>query len=120
MPFVQVQTYRSSLTRAIVPGGARTIPTVRMMPEPGVGAGSNVAFIEFMYTDAASNLAGEAPDQRVFGFFPPSEFPVHREMLQSEAPVIVEWATDPSNQPFLNSITLRTSSEPVGQGPADP
>ena len=120
MPFVQVERYRLTIQRSV--GGSGTVPrtlkTIRMVPSPG-SAGAGITYVEFLYPSPPPAVVGEAPDTRVFGFFPPDQFDVHRLMLQTEAPVEVEWMPDDANPPALVRVALRTSQEPVGEGPRD-
>jgi hypothetical protein len=120
MPSIQVDRYTLSIYRSV--GGSGTVPrtlkVIRMLPSPG-SAAAGITYVEFLYPTPAPTVVGEAPDTRVFGFFPPAEFEVHRLMLQSEAPIEVEWIPDDANPPALTRVTLRTSPEPVGEGPRD-
>jgi len=121
MPFIQVKRYSVTIRNSVGAGGTVTplLNVIRMVPDPTKGSGNAISFAEFLYPRQAPAAVGEAPDQRVFGFFPPEEFEIHRLILQAESPVYVDWIVSASNPPDLAHIALRTDPEPIGEGPAD-
>jgi hypothetical protein len=121
MPFIQVKRYSVTIRTSVGAGGtvAPLLNVIRMVPDPTKGSGNTISYVEFLYPRQAPVNVGEVPDQRVFGFFPPEEFKIHRLILQAESPVYVDWIVSASNHPDLERITLRTDPEPIGEGPAD-
>ncbi|MEU4689850.1 hypothetical protein [Actinoplanes sp. NPDC023714] len=120
MPFVQAQTYTVVCRR--LPG--RVWNLLRITPLPFVGSGSGVAFVELNYnlpTGAPPVIGSIAPavPLRVIAFFQEEDFAFHRMLFQTEAPIEIEWSTDPAQPSLLASLQTRTRSEPPGEGPAD-
>jgi len=121
MPFIQAQNYAILFGTTANPTGPPVITHyLRMLPLPFVGSGNGIDYVTFIYSsDLANSSVGERGGRTVVGHFPFEEFPGHRDILQSESPVFVEWTEDPTISPLLRSVVLRTSEEPTGEGPAD-
>jgi hypothetical protein len=121
MPFIQVQNY-------VVRFGRQTnfidpptlVHYLAMQPLPFVGSGSAIDSVTFSYSLSGPTISvGQRNGRLVTGSFPLNEFDIHRTILQTEAPVFVDWIEDPATQPYLRSVVLRTDEEPPGEGPSD-
>ena len=118
MAFIQVQNYAVSISGLLSP--PVYVNQLRITPLPFVGNGNAVDVVTMTYSaDVSSGSVGRALGRLVAGNFPSDEFEVHWQIMQTESPVFIEWTEDPTNQPLLVSITLRTGGEPPGEGPAD-
>jgi hypothetical protein len=121
MPFIQAQNYQILFGTVVDPTGPPLISqSLRMIPLPFVGSGNAIDHVTFRYSsDLANASVGERNGRTVVGYFPFDEFEGHRDIIQSESPVFVEWTEDGTIAPRLRAILLRTNEEPTGEGPAD-
>jgi hypothetical protein len=121
MPFIQAQNYTLLFGTTANPTGPPVISQyLRMLPLPFVGSGNAIDHVTFIYSsDLANSSVGERSGRTVVGYFPFDEFAGHRDIIQSESPIFVEWTEDPAISPRLRSVVLRTDEEPTGEGPAD-
>ena len=121
MPFIQVQNYVvrfRRVTNFIDP--PNLVHYLVMQPLPFVGSGNAIDRVTFSYSlSGPMNSVGDRSGRVVTGSFPFDEFDIHRTILQTEAPVFVDWIEDPATQPLLRSVVLRTDPEPPGEGPSD-
>jgi hypothetical protein len=120
MPFIQAGTY--TLISRRFPSALRNI--IRVTPLPFVGAGNGIEFVELTYNitpttpPTVGSIASTTPP-RVFAFLPEEDFEIHRIVFQTEAPIEIEWETNPAIPSQLSSIEVRTRPEPPGEGPTD-
>ena len=121
MPFIQIQNYQVLFGTTLDPTGPPVVSQyLRMVPLPFVGSGNGIDHVTFTYSsDLADSSVGERDGRTVVGYFPFDEFEGHRDIIQSESPVFVEWTEDPAIAPRLRTVMLRTNDEPTGEGPAD-
>ena len=121
MPFIQIQNYQVLFGTTLDPTGPPVVSQyLRMVPLPFVGSGNAIDDVTFTYSsDLADSSVGERDGRTVVGYFPFDEFEGHRDIIQSESPVFVEWTEDPAIAPRLRTVMLRTNDEPTGEGPAD-
>jgi hypothetical protein len=120
VPFIQAASYSLSSQRGV--GSANVFNRRRITPLAFVGSGNGIDFVDITYNATQLFPVGEIPPatpRRVFGFFAPEDFDIHRLIFQTEAPVEIEWQTDPNNASSLTSLTVRTREEPPGEGPSD-
>jgi hypothetical protein len=95
-----------------------------VIPLPFVGAGNGIEFVELTYNitpttpPTVGSIASTTPP-RVFAFLPEEDFDIHRIVFQTEAPIEIEWETNPAVPSQLSSIEVRTRPEPPGEGPTD-
>jgi hypothetical protein len=120
MPFIQAQTY--TLISRRYPSSLQNI--IRVTPLPFVGAGNGIAYVELTYNitpttpPVVGSIAATTPP-RVFAFLPEENFEIHRTVFQTEAPIEIEWETNPAIPSQLSRIEVRTRGEPPGEGPTD-
>jgi hypothetical protein len=120
MPFIQALTYTVTCQR--LPGIVQN--TIHITPLPSVGSGSGVDFVELTYnmtatTPPALGSIAQTNPLRVYIYLSVEDFEIHRMIFQTEAPIEIEWETDPNVPSQLSHVEVRTQAEPVGEGPVD-
>jgi hypothetical protein len=123
MPSIQAKSYTVTLRRG-VGGPPNALNSIRIVPAP-VGDGSTINYVDLTYNGNSMFPVGHIPPsdppnaRRIFGYFPPEEFENHRVILQSEAPIEIEWQTDATDPNDLARLQVRSKQELPGQGPID-
>jgi hypothetical protein len=109
-----IANYKIEARRATGDGGY--IRALRLSLEPAEELYKTVLLVFF--EEDLSKLGTQCPaDGSVIVTLPIKDFDVLYHILQTEAPVFVEWIADDEHE--LKSFSLRTHEEPLGEGPAD-
>jgi hypothetical protein len=120
MPFIMVQTYTLTLiTNSIPPGSYIWNIVLNPLPNVGLGSGVNQAEIIHRSDTGIQNGSATGSPLNINVFAGTSQFEVHRNILQTEAPVYFNWNTSPGNPQEVYFFYLSTGAEPPGEGPAD-
>jgi hypothetical protein len=121
MPFVQVQSYSLVLV-TLESSPFEFSNNIFLKPLPNVGSGSGVAQVEIIHNSSLSGgqgyVSGSPPSLNITVYSPAGRFEVHRQILQTEAPVYFTWNV-PQGSTQISSFYLSTGDEPPGEGPGD-
>ena len=109
-----IANYKIEARRAT--GDGDYIRALRLTAEPTEELYKTILLVFFEET--LSKLGTQCPtDGSVIVTLPIKDFDILYHILQTEAPVFVEWLADDEHE--LKSFSLRTHEEPLGEGPAD-
>jgi len=121
MPFLQVQSY-SLVVVTLESTPFEFSNNIFLKALPNVGSGSGVAQVEIIHNSSLSgttgSVGGSSPSLNINVYSPVGQFEVHRQILQSEAPVYFTWNVPPGSTQ-ISSFYLSTGDEPPGEGPTD-
>jgi hypothetical protein len=121
MPFIQVQSY-SLVVATLESSPFEFSNNIFLEALPNVGSGSGVAQVEIIHNSSLpggqGSVSGSSPSLNINVYSPTSQFEVHRQILQTEAPVYFTWNVPPGSTQ-VSSFYLSTGDEPPGEGPSD-
>ena len=121
VPFMQIQSY-SLVVVTLESTPFETSNNIFLKALPNVGSGSSVAQVEIIHnstlTGTSGFVGGSSPSLSINVYSTTSQFEVHRQILQSEAPVYFTWNVPPGSTQ-ISSFYLSTGDEPPGEGPID-
>jgi hypothetical protein len=121
MPFIQVQSYSLVLV-TLQSSTFEFSNNIFLKPLPNVGNGSGVAQVEIIHNSSLQGgqgfVSGSTPSLNISVYSPTGQFEVHRQILQTEAPVFFTWNVPPGSTQ-ISSFYLSTGDEPPGEGLTD-